>query len=63
VAALNQVRRLRKHARLDRGTVWLLTRSGLDRTHKYPAIAVAVASTGARQPCLDGDQYGVRPEG
>jgi len=32
------------HARLDRGAVWLLTRAGLDWTHKYPAIAKAVAS-------------------
>src|SRR5258707_4280476 len=26
----------RMHARLDRGAVKLLTRTGLDRTHKYP---------------------------
>lgn len=32
------------HARLDRGTVRLLTRTGLDWTRKYPAIASAVAS-------------------
>ena len=35
----------RMHARLDRGAVRLLTRTGLDWTHKYPAIAAAVAST------------------
>ena len=29
----------RMHARLDRGAVRLLTRTGLDWTHKYPAIA------------------------
>jgi ATP-dependent DNA ligase len=34
----------RMHARLDRGAVRLLTRTGLDSTHKYPAIAAAVAS-------------------
>jgi ATP-dependent DNA ligase len=28
----------RMHARLDRGAVRLLTRTGLDWTHKYPAI-------------------------
>jgi hypothetical protein len=28
----------RMHARLDRGAVKLLTRTGLDWTHKYPAI-------------------------
>jgi ATP-dependent DNA ligase len=31
----------RMHARLDRGAVKLLTRTGLDWTHKYPAIAKA----------------------
>src|SRR5580693_6423755 len=33
----------RMHARLDRAAVRLLTRTGLDWTHKYPAIAAAVA--------------------
>ena len=32
----------RMHARLDRGAVRLLTRSGLDWTRKYPAITSAV---------------------
>ena len=32
----------RMHARLDRGVVRLLTRTGLDWTSKYPAIAAAV---------------------
>jgi ATP-dependent DNA ligase len=31
----------RMHARLDRGDVRLLTRTGLNWTHKYPAIAAA----------------------
>src|SRR4051794_31370245 len=39
----------RMHARLDRRAVRLLTRTGLDWTHKYPPIAAAVASLGARQ--------------
>jgi ATP-dependent DNA ligase len=39
----------RMHARLDRATVRLLTRTGLDWTPKYPAIAVAIASLPARQ--------------
>lgn len=43
----------RMHARLDRGVVRLLTRTGLDWKHKYPAIAVAVASLGDRQAYLD----------
>jgi hypothetical protein len=37
------------HARLDRGAVKLLTRTGLDWTHKYPPIAKAVASLDARE--------------
>ena len=43
------------HARLDRGAVKLLTRTGLDWTHKYPPIARAVASLGARQAYCDGE--------
>jgi DNA ligase D-like protein (predicted ligase) len=53
----------RMHARLDRGAVRLLTRTGLDWTHKYPAIAAAVASLGARQAYLDGELCGVGPDG
>ena len=49
--------------RLARGAVRLLTRTGLDWTHKYPAIAGAVASIGARQAYLDGELCGVRPDG
>ena len=51
------------HARLDRGAVRLLTRTGLDWTHKYPAIAAAVASLDARQAYLDGELCGVCPDG
>jgi bifunctional non-homologous end joining protein LigD len=40
----------RMHERLDRGTVKLLTRTGLGWTHKYSAIAEAVSSLDARQP-------------
>jgi hypothetical protein len=49
------------HARLDRGSVRLLTRTGLDWTHKYPAIAETVPSLGARQAYLDGELCGVGP--
>ena len=35
--------RYRMMARLDRGALKLLTRTGLDWTHKYPAIAKALA--------------------
>src|SRR5712672_431092 len=53
----------RMHARLDRGAVRLLTRTGLDWTHKYPGIAAAVSSLPARQAYLDGELCGVRPDG
>jgi ATP-dependent DNA ligase len=53
----------RMHARLDRGAVHLLTRTGLDWTHKYPPIAEAVSSLGARQAYLDGELCGVFPDG
>ena len=53
----------RMHARLDRGSVRLLTRTGLDWTHKYPAIAAAVAALPADQAYLDGELCGVRPDG
>jgi len=53
----------RMHAWLDRGAVRLLTRTGLDWPHKYPAIAAAVASLPARQAYLDGELCGVRPDG
>jgi bifunctional non-homologous end joining protein LigD len=50
------------HARLD-GKVKLLTRTGLDWTHKYPAIAKALAALDARQAYLDGELCGVGPDG
>ncbi len=53
----------RMHARLDRATVRLLTRTGLDWTPKYPAIAAAIASHPARQAYLDGELCGVRLDG
>jgi ATP-dependent DNA ligase len=53
----------RMHARLDQVAVRLLTRTGLDWTHKYPAIAAAVASLPARQAYLDGELCGVRSDG
>jgi bifunctional non-homologous end joining protein LigD len=53
----------RMHARVDHGEVKLLTRTGLDWTHKYPPIAKAVAALGARQAYLDGELCGVGPDG
>jgi DNA ligase D-like protein (predicted ligase) len=53
----------RMHARLDRGRVALLTRTGLDWTHKYPSVAAALSALPARQAYLDGELCGVRPDG
>lgn len=53
----------RMHARLDRGTAKLLTRTGLDWTRKYPAIVKALSSLAARQAYLDGELCGVGPDG
>jgi bifunctional non-homologous end joining protein LigD len=53
----------RIHARLDHGTVRLLTRTGLDWTDKYRAIACAVASLPAGRAYLDGELCGVRQDG
>jgi len=53
----------RMHARLDRGAVRLLTRTGLDWTSKYPPIAAALTKLPARQAYLDGELCGVRPDG
>ncbi len=53
----------RMHARLDRGAVQLLTRTGLDWTYKHPTIASAVASLPAREAYLDGELCGMRSDG
>src|ERR1700730_2150604 len=63
VAARDKFDGSRMHARLHGGAVRLLTRTGLDWTHKYPAIAAAVSSIGARQAYLDGELCGVGPDG
>lgn len=53
----------RMHARLDRAEIRLLTRTGLDWTGKYPAIAAALRTLSVRQADLDGELCGVRPDG
>jgi hypothetical protein len=53
----------RMHARVDRSALRLLTRTGLDWTHKYPAIAAALAKLPSRQAYLDGELCGARPDG
>src|ERR1700730_16604079 len=53
----------RMHARLDSGDVRLLTRTGLDWTPKYPAIADALAELPASTAYLDGALCSVLPDG
>jgi len=51
------------HARLDRGKVLLLTRTGQDWTHKYPSIAAALSVLPVKQAYLDGELCGVGSDG
>jgi DNA ligase D-like protein (predicted ligase) len=53
----------RMHARLDRGRAQLLTRTGLDWTHKYPPVAAALSTLPAKRGYLDGELCGVRADG
>jgi ATP-dependent DNA ligase len=52
----------RMHARLDRGCAQLLTRTGLDWTHKYLPVTAALSTLPAKQAYLDGELCGVRPD-
>ena len=53
----------RMHARIERGAVRLLTRTGLNWTDKYPPIAAALAKLPVAAAYLDGELCGVRPDG
>src|SRR5207248_3155396 len=53
----------RMHARIDRGAVRLLTRTGLNWTDKYPPIAEALARLPAQSAYLDGELCGIRQDG
>ena len=53
----------RMHARLDAGSVKIITRRGNDWTQKYPTIANAIAGLPARDVYLDGELCGVLPDG
>src|ERR1700730_15608923 len=53
----------RMHARLDHSRVSLLTRTGLDWTHKYPSIAAALSVLPANQAYVDGELCGIRADG
>jgi ATP-dependent DNA ligase len=53
----------RIHARLDRGNVKLLTRTGLDWTNKYESTANVISKIKARTAYLDGELCAVNPDG
>jgi ATP-dependent DNA ligase len=50
-------------ARIDRGKVQLLTRSGLDWSDKYPETGKALAALPVKTAYLDGELCGVRDDG
>jgi DNA ligase D-like protein (predicted ligase) len=53
----------RMAARIDRGYVQLLTRSGLDWTEKYPETAKVLAKLPVTSAYIDGELCGVGPDG
>ena len=53
----------RMHARLDHGKAQLLTRTGLDWTHKYRPIAAALSALPLQQAYFDGELCGIRSHG
>jgi ATP-dependent DNA ligase len=53
----------RMAARIERGKVQLLTRSGLDWTAKYPATAAAFSKLPVKTAYIDGELCGVRADG
>jgi ATP-dependent DNA ligase len=53
----------RMAARIDRGDVRLLTRSGVDWTEKYPETAKTLAKLPVRSAYIDGELCGVGPDG
>jgi DNA ligase D-like protein (predicted ligase) len=53
----------RMAARIERGKVQLLTRSGLDWTAKYPATAGVFAQLPVKAAYIDGELCGVRADG
>jgi DNA ligase D-like protein (predicted ligase) len=53
----------RMAARIDRGKVKLLTRTGLDWSDKYPSMLTALAAVRAKTAYLDGELCGVGANG
>jgi len=53
----------RMHARLDRGKIQLLTRTGLDWSRRYPRTIEALRSLSVKTAYLDGELCALRPDG
>jgi len=53
----------RMHARLDRGKIQLLTRTGLDGSRRYPRTVEALRSLPVKTAYLDGELCALRPDG
>jgi bifunctional non-homologous end joining protein LigD len=51
------------HARLDRGKVQLLTRTGLDRSNRYPYTLSALRFLPVKTAYIDGELCALRPDG
>jgi hypothetical protein len=50
-------------ARIDKGRVQLLTRTGLDWSEKYPSTVTALANVRAKTAYIDGEQCGIDDAG
>src|SRR3569833_3216750 len=53
----------RMHARIERGEVRMLTRTGLDWTYRYPCIAEALRKLSAEAAYIDGELCALSDEG
>jgi bifunctional non-homologous end joining protein LigD len=53
----------RMAARIEKGRVQLLTRTGLDWTDKYPSVIAALANLNVKTAYLDGELCGVDEAG
>src|SRR5262249_41202335 len=53
----------RMHARLDRGKIQLLPRTGLDWSRRYPRTIEALRSLPVKSAYLDGELCALRPDG
>jgi DNA ligase D-like protein (predicted ligase) len=53
----------RMHARIESGSVKIITRRGNDWTTKYPTLGKALAGLSAKNGYLDGELCGVLPDG